>query len=259
MLLVTLFIALTFTHSLSLCEVLAEPWTAPISYASNDHRPFWTEQASFTFDDTLYVIGVATKATSVEAGRQAAFINGLAEIRNYAQVDNLDGLQTATQMTFEESQGDGTVSIWRLLRVSLGALSEARVGQNRTKMRLRGVKEGVREVQQVSRNVAPIAPSTGFTTGPDKQRDRSVILEKPELPRASVEAASRATPTLKPASVKINLPDAPSVADIPTRSTHVIKGWSRTSAGQLAIEAEDRRDWQVPLFNAADLSYRKSR
>jgi hypothetical protein len=108
--LLLLFIALTLTPS--------------ISYASD--RPFWTEQASFTFDDTLYAIGVATNAPSSEAGRQAAFTNRLNEIRNYAQVDTLNNLQVETQMTFEQPQSDGRVSVWRLLRVSMDGLRAVR-------------------------------------------------------------------------------------------------------------------------------------
>lgn len=73
---ILLFIALTITHS--------------VCYAnSNDQRPFWTEQASFAFDNTLYAIGVASNAETSEAGRQAPFEHGLNEIRNYAQVQNL--------------------------------------------------------------------------------------------------------------------------------------------------------------------------
>lgn len=202
---------------------------AQVSYA-NDQRPFWTEQSSFTLGDTLYVIGVATKAASVEAGRQLAFTNGLEEIRNYSQLTNLENLLVETQRTFEEPQKDGTVSVWRLLQVPLHAL--------------RGIKGGARVVRgsgsklpEVSQMAEPSSPSRQFTTSRvDKHRDRSVIVEKP-------------TPTQKFPSVEVPLPA------VPLHLTHVIKGWSRTSAGQLAIESEERRDWQVPLFNAADLSY----
>lgn len=215
-----LFIALTFTHSVTLTQV---------SYA-NDQRPFWTEQSSFTFDDTLYAVGVATQAPSVEAGRQAAFTNGLEEIRNYAQVHTLDGLLIDTQMTYEEPQANGTVSIWRLLRVSLVAL--------------RSVKESAREVQQVSRMVAPSAPPSQFA-GAHKQRDRSVMPEKS---------------TLKPPGVKVNLPaSSPVLTDIPTRLTRVIRGWTRDSHGRLAVESQERSDWHVELLKPSDLTYATAR
>ena len=95
--------------------------TASISYASD--RPFWTEQSSFTIGDALYAIGVATNAASVEEGRQAAFANGLGEIRNYyGPVSNLDNVLIETQMTYEEPQQNGRVSVWRLLQVSLDSL-----------------------------------------------------------------------------------------------------------------------------------------
>jgi hypothetical protein len=96
--------------------------TAPSISSANDQRPFWTEQAAFVFDNELYAIGVATNATSAEAGRQAAFEHGLDEIRNYGQVSNLNNLQVETQMTFEEPQSNGRVSVWRLLRVSMDGL-----------------------------------------------------------------------------------------------------------------------------------------
>lgn len=212
--------------------------TPSISYANTEQRPFWTEQSSYTLGNTLYTIGVSTHSPSVEAGRQAAFTNGLAEIRNYAQVENLDGLLVETQMTFAEPQGDGTVSIWRLLRVPLDALREV-------KMRQRGIE---------------VASSRQSTTRADKQQDQSVTVAKPEPPARVVRLASNASETCSkpnPSNVKVNLPDAPSVADIPPHVTHVIKGWSRVSAGQLAIDAEDRRDWQIPLVKSSELSYRK--
>jgi hypothetical protein len=228
---------------LFLMLLITFPLISSTTYASTEQRPFWTEQASYTLGDTLYAIGVATKATSVEAGRQTAFTNGLEEIRNYAQVDNLEGLQVATQMTYEEPQSNGTVSIWRLLRVSVEGL--------------RMLKARTRESQkvpEVSRVAVPIAPQRSSTSGrfnfpeggkegPAKQADEYVIVKKPELPRA--------TPTLKSANVPVKLPD------IPPHVTHVIKGWSRVSAGQLSIDSEERRDWQIPLVKSSELSYRK--
>jgi hypothetical protein len=102
--------------------------TASMSFATDrgvaeSTRPFWTEQSSFTIGDALYAIGIATNAASVEEGRQAAFANGLGEIRNYyGPVSNLDNVLIETQMTYEEPQADGRVSVWRLLQVSLDSL-----------------------------------------------------------------------------------------------------------------------------------------
>src|SRR5438270_13846801 len=105
--------------------------TASISYAHSvvyaSDRPVWTQQSSFTLGDTLYAVGVATNSPSSEAGRQAAFSNGLAEIRNYyGQVSNLDGILIETQMTYEEPQQNGRVSVWRLLPVSLDSMRMVR-------------------------------------------------------------------------------------------------------------------------------------
>jgi hypothetical protein len=107
---------------LAILTLILTVLTASISYASSD-RPFWTEQSSFTIGDSLYAIGVATNAASVEEGRQAAFANGLGEIRNYyGPVSNLDGVVIETQMTYQEAQQNGRVSVWRLLEVSLDSL-----------------------------------------------------------------------------------------------------------------------------------------
>jgi len=74
-----------------------------ITYASTaNDRPPWTEQSSFVLGDTLYAIGTASNAQTSEAGRQAAFINGLEEIRNYGQLSDLDGLMIETQRTYEQ-------------------------------------------------------------------------------------------------------------------------------------------------------------
>jgi hypothetical protein len=74
--------------------------------------------------DDLFVVGVATKARSVEEGRNQAFEQGKIELMNYAQGTSLEaqGLVIETQMTYEEPSPDGTVTVYRLLRVPAAKL-----------------------------------------------------------------------------------------------------------------------------------------
>lgn len=94
-----------------------------VSFA-RDSRPFWTEKSAFVEGDELFVVGIATKARTVEEGRQLAFEHGKIELMNYIQVTSLEaqGLAIETQMTFEEPNMDGSVTIYRLLRVPLDKL-----------------------------------------------------------------------------------------------------------------------------------------
>ena len=87
--------------------------------AARESRPFWTEKTAFVEGDDLFVVGVASKASTAEAGRQQAFEHGKIELMNYAQVTSLEaqGLVIETQMTHEESNSDGTITVYRLLRV----------------------------------------------------------------------------------------------------------------------------------------------
>jgi hypothetical protein len=87
--------------------------------AAKDSRPFWTEKSAFIEGSDLFVVGVASHARSVEEGRKQAFEHGKTELMNYAQVTSLEayGLVIETQMTYEEQNTDGTVTVFRLLRV----------------------------------------------------------------------------------------------------------------------------------------------
>ena len=82
-----------------------------------NERPWWTERSSFVFGDTIYAVGVASHAQSIEEGRQKAFENGKRELQNLIQLSSLEGLVIGTQMTYEEPHDDGTVTVYRLLHV----------------------------------------------------------------------------------------------------------------------------------------------
>ena len=98
--------------------------SASALHAGRESRPFWTEKSAFVEGDDLFVVGVATKARSVEDGRKQAFEQGKIELMNYAQITSLEaqGLVIETQMTYEETNPEGTVTIYRLLRVSAAML-----------------------------------------------------------------------------------------------------------------------------------------
>lgn len=98
----------------------------PESALAAGSRPFWTEKSAFIEGEDLFVVGVATKTRSAEEGRQQAFQHGKVELMNYAQVMNLEakGLVIETQMTYEEIDLDGSVTVFRLLRVPVEKLRE---------------------------------------------------------------------------------------------------------------------------------------
>ncbi|WP_447973688.1 hypothetical protein [Nitrospira sp. Kam-Ns4a] len=110
-----------FTLSLVSLPFVLHP--APL-LAAKDAHPFWTEKSSFLEGDDLFVVGVASNVRTVEEGRQLAFERGKTELMNYAQVSSLDaqGLLIETQMTYEEPNPDGTLTVFRLLRVPVAKL-----------------------------------------------------------------------------------------------------------------------------------------
>jgi hypothetical protein len=211
------------TERVFVLVLIALTLTQSVCYAnSNDQRPFWTEQAAFTFDNELYAIGVATNAESIEAGRQAAFDHGLNEIRNYGQVSNLNNLQVHTQMTFEEPQSDGRVSVWRLLRVSMGELRALKATKTH---------------QALASQQATEVRST------DTPRTAAV---NPSLLRSHTTAVITRQPVT---TQEVNLPS------IPLRYPQVITGWTQDRHGRIGVAWQDRQEWYVPVLKASDLTY----
>jgi len=72
----------------------------------------------------LYTVGVASQASTIEEGRQHAFAHGVAEIMNFAQTVEVSDLVIETQMTYEVENPNSTVTVYRLLTVSLSRLLE---------------------------------------------------------------------------------------------------------------------------------------
>ncbi len=103
---------------LFLCSLL--PVAPASANSSSSTRPFWAEKASFIEGEDLYVIGVASRLPTLEEARQRAFEHGKLELMNFTQVSNIEALGAIeTQMTHEESNPDGTVTVFRLLRVPI--------------------------------------------------------------------------------------------------------------------------------------------
>jgi hypothetical protein len=76
----------------------------------------------FRFGDELFFTGRASCAHRAEDGRQKAYEAAVQEVLNYTQVRRLTGVPIETQMLFEEQGAigcpSGTVTVWRLLRIS---------------------------------------------------------------------------------------------------------------------------------------------
>ena len=163
---------------------------APSVYAAKDGRPFWTEKSAFIEGEDLYVVGVASKVKTVEEGRRQAFEQGKTELMNYAQITSLEaqGLVIETQMTFEEDNRDGTVTVYRLLRVPANKLIaiQGRI-QDRTKAqeqildqsrrdlekKAQGLEEQQRHVQQLLQQLLAKFP---------EQKQESIGLSNRQLP-----------------------------------------------------------------------------
>jgi hypothetical protein len=200
-------------------------FTASMSFATD--RPFWTEQSSFTIGDALYAIGIAINAASVEEGRQAAFANGLGEIRNYyGPVSNLDNVLIETQMTYEEPQADGRVSVWRLLQVSLDSLRMVKATKTHQAL----------ASQQATAEVRSTEPP------------RTAAVSKPHMPKAPVEVAAVITRQTR-INHEIPLPT------IPLRYSQIITGWTQDTHGRIGVQSQETPDWYVPVLKASDLTY----
>ena len=101
-----------------------------VSYADYV-KPFWAEKSSYIEGNNLYVIGIASNASTVEAGRMRAFENGKSEIMNFTQISDLEGLIIRTQMTYEEERNN-KYNIYRLMYVDyedINALKNKKIEQ----------------------------------------------------------------------------------------------------------------------------------
>ncbi|MEO7859166.1 MAG: hypothetical protein ABIU05_01780 [Nitrospirales bacterium] len=141
-----------------------------LAWAIKDARPFWTEKSSFIEGEELFVVGVASKARTVEEGRRQAFEQGKVELMNFAQITSLEaqGLVIETQMTFEEPNADGTVTVYRLLRVPASKLVSI---QGRLQAQSRDQEQAI---EQSQKELAAIQQTLGEKTTKLDQQQRQV-------------------------------------------------------------------------------------
>ena len=159
-----------------------------LAWAVKDARPFWTEKSSFIEGEELFVVGVASKARTVEEGRRQAFEQGKVELMNFAQITSLEaqGLVIETQMTFEEPNADGTVTVYRLLRVPASKL----VGiQGRLKAQSQAQEQ---TMEQSRKELAAIQQTLGEKATKLDQQQRQVEQMLQQI-NAKLQASS--TPT----------------------------------------------------------------
>ena len=159
-----------------------------LAWAAKDARPFWTEKSSFIEGEELFVVGVASGARTVEEGRRQAFEQGKVELMNFAQITSLEaqGLVIETQMTFEEPNADGTVTVYRLLRVPASKL----VGiQGRLKAQSQAQEQ---TIEQARKELAVIQQTLGEKATKLDQQQRQVEKMLDQI-NAKLQASS--TPT----------------------------------------------------------------
>ena len=127
-----------------------------IKGAETNKRPFWTKQSSFVEGEDLFVVGIAPHAPTVEEGRKRAFENAKIELMNFAQVTDLEakGLVIETQMTFEEPNPIGMITVYQLLRVPAKKLIEIQGHvQEQTRLQEQAFDKSKRDLQLVQQAV----------------------------------------------------------------------------------------------------------
>jgi hypothetical protein len=127
-----------------------------IKGAETNKRPFWTKQSSFVEGEDLFVVGMAPHAPTVEEGRKRAFENAKVELMNFARVTDLEakGLVSETQMTFEEPNPIGMITVYQLLRVPAKKLIEIQGHlQEQTRLQDQAFDKSQRDLQLVQQAV----------------------------------------------------------------------------------------------------------
>jgi uncharacterized phage infection (PIP) family protein YhgE len=125
-------------------------------WAETNKRPFWTKQLSFVEGEDLFVVGMAPHAATVEEGRKQAFENAKVELTNFAQVTDVEakGLVIETQMTFEEPNPLGLITVYQLLRVPAKKLVEIQGHvQEQTRLQGQALDKSQRDLQLVQQAV----------------------------------------------------------------------------------------------------------
>jgi hypothetical protein len=81
-------------------------------------KPFWIDKTIFVIEDNVYVVGVATKALSLEEGRRRSFESAKAELRGRSKaLAEAQWQDVATVDLYEEKETDNTFTTYRLIVV----------------------------------------------------------------------------------------------------------------------------------------------
>jgi hypothetical protein len=96
-----------------------EPVLPPsVTERSTYSKPFWIEKTMFAVDDTLFVVGLATKATTLEEGRTRSLEAAKEELRGRSKsLGEAKWQDVDTKDIYEERELDGTFTVWRLVSV----------------------------------------------------------------------------------------------------------------------------------------------
>ena len=79
-------------------------------------KPFWLEKVMFISEDSVYVVGIATKAPTLEEGRRLSLENAKAELRSRSKAFASATWQDVnTADLYEERGADGTFTTYRLV------------------------------------------------------------------------------------------------------------------------------------------------
>ena len=97
-------------------------------------RPFWADSPAYIEGQYLYVVGKASHASSVEEGKQQAFIHGKIELMNVARISEVSAKALALEgrHVYVEQHGDGKVTVYQLLRIPATKVVEAQVALHQT-------------------------------------------------------------------------------------------------------------------------------
>jgi hypothetical protein len=111
-LLVLLFIGVSYSFA-------GEPVLPPsVSERPTFSKPFWIEKTMFVVDDTLFVVGLATKASTLEEGRARSLEAAKEELRGRSKmIGEAKWQDVDTKDIYEEREPDGTFTVWRLVAV----------------------------------------------------------------------------------------------------------------------------------------------
>ena len=88
----------------------------------NDATPSWANRSSYVRGDRLFAVGIAVGARTLEEGRQTAFDAAKREIRNFAQIHNIAGVDISTERTYQVQGKDNSFTVYRLISVDRNQL-----------------------------------------------------------------------------------------------------------------------------------------